>query len=51
MFGSGKKFNPEKDIPNLSGKIYLVTGYAFVSTNMHQLPKETTNASEEVQQA
>ena len=26
MFGSSNKFDPNKDIPDLSGKVYIVTG-------------------------
>ena len=26
MFGGGKKFNPDTDIPDLTGKTILVTG-------------------------
>jgi hypothetical protein len=26
LFGGGKSFDPEQDIPDLSGKVILVTG-------------------------
>lgn len=26
MFGNGNKYDPNKDIPDLEGKVYVVTG-------------------------